>query len=224
MADTLDKRPVSVLGEIVRHIKRNVWSPLWVPSTIRLHVSAVVVILEVLVLYYSMILLDHADTVTQGNQQVRYRLQSLICHIDFFVAFNDLKCVFANKLIMFRMLREISRHYMAVHNFNHWGRVLHICVGNLTTIGSDNGLLPGRREAIVWTNAGILSIGSLGTNFSGYFIDMHRMSFKKMHLTISFAKWQPFCLGLNVLKPTSLSTPHSSCWRNKTRQTCHNRP
>ena len=32
MADTLDKRPVSVLGEIDRHIKRNVWSPLWFPS------------------------------------------------------------------------------------------------------------------------------------------------------------------------------------------------
>ena len=41
----------------------------------------------------------------------------------------------------------------------HWGRVTHICVGNLTTIGSDNGLSPGRRQAIIWTNAGILSIG-----------------------------------------------------------------
>ena len=33
----------------------------------------------------------------------------------------------------------------------HWGRVTHICVGNLTTIGSDNGLPPGRRQAIIWT-------------------------------------------------------------------------
>ena len=45
----------------------------------------------------------------------------------------------------------------------HWGQVTHICVGNLTIIGSDNGLSPGRRQAIIWTNAGILSIG---TNFS----------------------------------------------------------
>ena len=30
----------------------------------------------------------------------------------------------------------------------HWGRVTHICVGNLTIIGSDNGLSPGRRQAI----------------------------------------------------------------------------
>ena len=41
----------------------------------------------------------------------------------------------------------------------------HICVGNLIGIGSDNGLSPGRRQAIIWTNAGILLIGLLGTNF-----------------------------------------------------------
>ena len=34
----------------------------------------------------------------------------------------------------------------------NWGRVTHICIGNLTIIGSDNGLSPGRRQAIIWTN------------------------------------------------------------------------
>ena len=43
---------------------------------------------------------------------------------------------------------------------------MHICVGKLTTIGSDNGLSPGRRQAIIWTNAGILLIWPLETNFS----------------------------------------------------------
>ena len=47
----------------------------------------------------------------------------------------------------------------------HWGRVTHICVGYLTIIGPDNGLSPGRRQAIIWTNAGILLISPLGTNF-----------------------------------------------------------
>ena len=28
----------------------------------------------------------------------------------------------------------------------HWGRVTHVCVGNLTIIGSDNGLSPGGRS------------------------------------------------------------------------------
>ena len=49
---------------------------------------------------------------------------------------------------------------------SHWGRVTHLCVGNLTIIGSDNGLSPGRRQAITWTNVGMLLIGPIGTNFS----------------------------------------------------------
>ena len=46
----------------------------------------------------------------------------------------------------------------------HWGRVTHICVGKTIIIGSDNGLSPSRRQAIIWTNAGILLIGPQGTN------------------------------------------------------------
>ena len=81
----------------------------------------------------------------------------------------------------------------------------HICVDKLTTIGSDNGLSPGRHQTIIWTNAGILSIGHLGTNFSEILIEVKIFSFKKMRLKVSSAKWRPFCLGLNVFKgsPTS---------------------
>ena len=47
----------------------------------------------------------------------------------------------------------------------HWGRVAHICIGKLTIIGSDNGLSPERRQAIIWTNAGLLLLTwPLGTN------------------------------------------------------------
>ena len=81
----------------------------------------------------------------------------------------------------------------------HWGRVTHICIGNLTIIGSDNGLLPGQREAITWTNVGILLIGPLGTNFSEMWIEIHTFPFKKIHLKMPSGKWRPFCLGLNVL-------------------------
>ena len=64
----------------------------------------------------------------------------------------------------------------------HWGRVPHICVGNLTIIGSDNGLTPGRHQAIIWTNAEMLLIGHLGTNFIEILIGIQAFSFKKMHL------------------------------------------
>ena len=81
----------------------------------------------------------------------------------------------------------------------HWGRVTHICVGKLTIIVSDNGLSPWRRQAIIWTNAGILLIGPLGTNFSEILIEIDTFLFMKMHLKMSSAKWRPFCLGLDVL-------------------------
>ena len=81
----------------------------------------------------------------------------------------------------------------------HWGRVTHICVGNLTIIGSDNGLSPGQRQAITWTNVGISLIEPLGTNFSEMLIEIHTFSFKKIHLKMSSAKWRPISLGLNVL-------------------------
>ena len=84
----------------------------------------------------------------------------------------------------------------------HWGRVTHICVGKITIIGSDNGLSPGRRQAIIWTNAGILLIGPLGTNPSQIVIGIQTFSFKKMHLKVSSAKWRPFCIGFNVLTIT----------------------
>ena len=81
----------------------------------------------------------------------------------------------------------------------HWGRATHICVGKLTIIGSDNGLSPGQHQAIIWTNARILLIGPLGTNFSEILIGNEIFSFKKMHLKMSSAKWRPFYLSLNVL-------------------------
>ena len=80
-----------------------------------------------------------------------------------------------------------------------WGRVTHICVGKLTIIGSDNGLLPGRHQAIIWTNAGILLTEPLGTNFSEILIGIQIFSFMNMRLKMSSVKWRPFCLGLNVL-------------------------
>ena len=48
----------------------------------------------------------------------------------------------------------------------HWDRAKHICVGKLTIIDSDNGLAPGRRQAIILTYDGILLIGPTEMNVS----------------------------------------------------------
>ena len=86
----------------------------------------------------------------------------------------------------------------------------HICVGNITLIGSDNGLSPGRRQVIIWTNAGILLIGPLGTNFSEILIKIITFSFKKMCSKMSSGKRRSSCLGLNVLTGPKFG-PHCAC-------------
>ena len=67
------------------------------------------------------------------------------------------------------------------------------------TIGSDDGLTPGRRQAIIWTNAVKLLFGPTGTNFSGISIEIYTFSFNKWPSEMSSGKCRPFCLGLNVL-------------------------
>ena len=112
---------------------------------------------------------------------------------------NNWQSSFTNPM---RLLLLFSRSFEVFHMLlilTHWGRVTHICVTYLTIIASDNGLSPSRRQAIIWTNAGILLIRSLGTNFSEILIEIHIFSFKKMHLKMWSGKWRPFCLGLNVL-------------------------
>ena len=101
-------------------------------------------------------------------------------------------------------------HVMSLgHNeLTHWGRVTHICVNKLAIIGSDNGLSPGRRQAIIWTSARILLIGPLGTNFSEILIEIYTFSVKKMHLKMLSGKWRPFCLGHNEL---SHDWMHAAC-------------
>ena len=84
-------------------------------------------------------------------------------------------------LLPYSITRPQWHNYRAYY-LTHWGRVTHICVSNLTNIDSDNGLSPGRRKAIIWTNAGLLLIGPLGTNFNEILIKILTFSFKKMRL------------------------------------------
>ena len=66
---------------------------------------------------------------------------------------------------------------------------------NYDIIGSDNGFLPVQCQAIIWSNPGLLLIG---TNSSVIWIKIWQFSFTKLNLKMS-AMWLPFCLSLNVL-------------------------
>ena len=75
----------------------------------------------------------------------------------------------------------------------------YICVSESGSIVSDNGFSPIRRQAIIWTIVGLMSIEPLGTNFSEILIKIQNSSFTKMHLKISSAKRRPFCPGEDEL-------------------------
>ena len=80
---------------------------------------------------------------------------------------------------------------------------------NWVSIGSGNGLSPVQRQAITWTNAGLLSTGPLGTIFHEIWIKIQKLSFMKMHLNLSSAQWRPFCPGgdeLSKINGSSSST------------------
>ena len=110
-----------------------------------------------------------------------------------------LKWLHCNVIYSCHVVMFVESKCKTSSSLTHWGRVTHICVGYLTTIGSDNGLSPDRRQAIIWTNARLLSIGPLRTYFNEYLIKIQQFPLKKMHLKMSSAKWSPSCLGLNVL-------------------------
>ena len=106
----------------------------------------------------------------------------------------------------------------------HWGRVPHVWVGNLTIICSDNGLSPGRRQAIIWTNAGILLIWPLGTNFSEILIEIHVFSFKKIFAfenvlcnCSSFEDWTSidFIYGFPIVKWVAETWLHRSAFNSQ---------
>ena len=64
---------------------------------------------------------------------------------------------------------------------------------NWAIIGSGNGLSSVRRQTITWTNAGLLSLGPLGTRFSeSEFYPLHS---RKCIWKSRLPKWPPFCPG-----------------------------
>ena len=69
--------------------------------------------------------------------------------------------------------REARGTALAFLELTYWGRFTYTCASKSTIIGSDNGLSPGRCQAIIWTDAAIFIIGPLGTNFSEILITLY---------------------------------------------------
>ena len=63
---------------------------------------------------------------------------------------------------------------------------------NWVSIGSGNDLSPVQCQIITWTNADLLSIGSLQTDLSEIWTEIQNFSCIKIHLKMSSGKWWPF--------------------------------
>ena len=84
----------------------------------------------------------------------------------------------------------------------HWGRVTHMCVSELTIIGSDNGLSPGRRQAIIWTREWWNIVNwTLRNKLQWNFIRNSNIFIQQNALENVVCEMASICLGLNVLIP-----------------------
>ena len=77
-----------------------------------------------------------------------------------------------------------------------------------TLLWTDNGMSPVWGQAIIWTNAAILSIRPKGTYFGEILLKIQKFSFKEMHLDMTPAKWWPCYLSLNVLRLMQVMSCH----------------
>ena len=69
-------------------------------------------------------------------------------------------------------LRKLYMRELGGNILTRWGRLTHIC-NNTTIIGWGNGLSPGRRQAIIWTNYGIMLFRTIGPIFSEIPSEIH---------------------------------------------------
>ena len=75
-------------------------------------------------------------------------------------------------------------HTVASHRCEEW--IIHIPMWEMR-------IKSGRHQAIIWTNANILSIRPRGTCFNEILLEIQIYSFKEMRFNMSSAKWRPFC-------------------------------
>ena len=80
------------------------------------------------------------------------------------------------------------------------------------SIKNESPLFKGIAKTIIWANAGMLSVGPLGTYSSEISIEIYIISFTKTHLKMSLENWRIFCVGLNVFSQIMFVSANAVCW------------
>ena len=81
--------------------------------------------------------------------------------------------------------------------------MMQICICEIIIIGSDNGLLTGRRWGIIWTNSGILLIELLGIKLQWNFnwnqhIFIQENAFENVINKMVAILFLPQCVDMNI--------------------------
>ena len=106
------------------------------------------------------------------------------------------------------MSRYSKNSFSTPQGLTHGGRGMHIYLGNLTIIGTDNDLLPSWCQAIIWTNAGIFVNWTLMNKLQWNFnqnscIFIHGNAFKNVVWKMAAILSWPQCVNRKVGITTS---------------------
>ena len=102
------------------------------------------------------------------------------------------------------MSQFMSRIYTGptLEELTHWDRVTHMFVSKLTITGPYKGFPPGRCQAIIWTRAGIMLIGPLGTirwNLTqNWYIFIQGNAFKNVDRKLAVIWPRPHCVYICI--------------------------
>ena len=140
---------------------------------------------------------NHCSFQVSSHTQLKLVCKAWVCN---YIPQYSVGCTYLSCFHDWKWMVLLTFVIMLFLVLTHWGWATHISISKLSIICSDNVLLSGQRQAIIWTNDEILLIHPLGTNF-------------KMHLKMSSAKCCLFCLRLNVLNTHNVHAIPSSCWR-----------
>ena len=129
-----------------------------------------------------------------------------------YVEWNITWCICGNNSGNDQILETHARQ--CLNQLTHWGRVTHICASKLTIIGSDDGLLPGRRQAIIWTNDGILLIRTFRTQYQWHrkrnsYIFIQENAFQNVVRKMAAILSRPQCVKLETIGELT----HHSIWQ-----------
>ena len=86
--------------------------------------------------YDGLVFQHHDITKNKGDQHIKKWINQL--------SMKNVDTIWGQTIFNYNCMYEVI-----YFSLTHWGRVTNICVSNLNIIGSDNGLSPGRRQAII---------------------------------------------------------------------------